>query len=161
MGNTGSSQRPLRSGELARLAGVSSDLLRHYERIGVLPRPARTPAGYRVYPPEALARVRLVRRALAFGFSLADLTRILGARDRGGVPCRQARSLGRAKLADVHRRLRELKVLRAQLRQILREWDRRLARTPRRRRAHLLESLPEPPLPVAASPFQRKRGKEN
>ena len=62
------------SGELARLAGVSPDTLRHYERVGVLQKPARSENNYRVYPESALPRVMLVRRALAFGFSLAELT---------------------------------------------------------------------------------------
>jgi hypothetical protein len=51
--------------ELARLTGVSTDTLRHYERKGVLGIPARGQGGYRLYPPEAVGRVRLVRRALA------------------------------------------------------------------------------------------------
>jgi len=57
----------LKSGELARLCGVSTDTLRHYERVGVLPRAARTASGYRQYPPEAQVRVMAVRRALALG----------------------------------------------------------------------------------------------
>src|SRR5437899_6110658 len=61
---TASNNRPLRSGELARRAGVSPDTLRHYERRGLLPRPQRSAAGYRLYSPEALARVRLIRGAL-------------------------------------------------------------------------------------------------
>jgi DNA-binding transcriptional MerR regulator len=158
MGSTPSVKRPLHSGELARLAGVSADSLRHYERVGVLPPPERNAAGYRVYPPAALGRVRLVRRALAFGFSLAELARIFGVRDRGGVPCRQARALGKAKLAEVERRLRELEVLRGQLRQILQHWDRRLARTSRGHRAELLASLPEPSPLMTKTPFKRKRG---
>ena len=51
------SERGLRSGELARSAGVSPDTLRHYERLGVLKEPPRTEAGYPLYPPDALSRV--------------------------------------------------------------------------------------------------------
>jgi DNA-binding transcriptional MerR regulator len=74
MGTSAEIGRTMRSAELARLAGVSTDALRHYERVGVLPAPQRTAGNYRVYPAIALDRVRLVRRALAFGFSLAELT---------------------------------------------------------------------------------------
>jgi hypothetical protein len=38
----GQNNKPLRAGELARLAAVSSDTLRHYERIGILPKAPRT-----------------------------------------------------------------------------------------------------------------------
>ena len=50
-------QRLLRSGQLAKMAGVSTDLLRHYERIGVLPAAIRAPNGYRLYPPPSAKRV--------------------------------------------------------------------------------------------------------
>lgn len=51
--------------ELAQRTGVSTDTLRHYERKGVLGIPARSQSGYRRYPPDAVAHVRLVQRALA------------------------------------------------------------------------------------------------
>jgi DNA-binding transcriptional MerR regulator len=133
--------RPLRSGELARLAGVSTDTLRHYERKGVLARPRRGGNGYRQYPPEAQARVLLVRRALAVGFTLDELARIVSARDRGAAPCREVRELAAAKLAEVEERLSQLVELRDELRATLKEWDRRLERTPAGGRAGLLEAL--------------------
>ena len=74
------------SGELARLAGVSPDTLRHYERVGVLPKPARSENNYRVYPEAALPRVLMVRRALAFGFSLPELAIVLKERESGTPP---------------------------------------------------------------------------
>ena len=60
----------LRAGELAQLAEVSTDTLRHYERKGLLAAPRRSVNGYREYPKSALGRVRLVRRALEIGFTL-------------------------------------------------------------------------------------------
>ena len=78
------------SGELARRAGVSADTLRHYERVGVLARPARSANNYRLYPEAALGRVLMVRRALAFGFSLAELAIVLRERERGAPPLREA-----------------------------------------------------------------------
>src|SRR4051812_28459483 len=89
----------LLAGELARLAGVSSDTLRHYERKGVLPRPLRLSNGYRKYPASSVDRVRLIRRALAVGFTLDELARFLKARDRGQAPCREVRALASEKLA--------------------------------------------------------------
>ena len=65
--------KTLRSGALAKSAGVSPDTIRHYEKIGVLPRASRTDSGYRVYPAIALERVFVVQRALRIGFTLAEL----------------------------------------------------------------------------------------
>jgi DNA-binding transcriptional MerR regulator len=126
---------------LAHLAGVSSDTLRHYERIGVLPRPPRTASGYRRYPPSAVDRVRLIRRALAIGFSLDELRKLLQVRDRGGAPCRNVRALAAAKLDQTVERIAELEALRDQLRSILDDWDTRLAGTPEGQPARLLEFL--------------------
>ena len=131
----------IRAGELAGAAGVSTDTLRHYERKGVLGAPRRSANGYREYPPEALARVTLVRRALAFGFTLDELARVLRSRERGGTPCREVRALAAEKLADVEARLAELLELRGELRAILGEWDSRLAGATGGARAGLLESL--------------------
>ena len=70
-----------RSGELAELAGVSTDTLRHYEYKGVLAHPLRKTNGYRQYPASALPRVRLIRRALAVGFTLDELAAVLHVRE--------------------------------------------------------------------------------
>lgn len=119
----------LSAGELARCAGVSPDTLRHYERKGVIAPPPRGANGYRRYPAETLARVQLIRRALALGFTLDDLAGVLRSRNRGGVPCG---------------RVRELVTLRNDLRAALRTWDTQLAKIRAGKRAGLLDSLPAP-----------------
>src|SRR5215813_4323913 len=90
----------LSSLELADLAGVSRDTLRHYERKGVLPRPLRSQNGYRQYPSDALHRVQLVRRALSVGFTLDELAKVLKGRDAGGAPCEEVRRIAAQKLLD-------------------------------------------------------------
>ncbi|MBZ5572171.1 MAG: heavy metal-responsive transcriptional regulator [Acidobacteriia bacterium] len=133
----------MRSGELARLCGVSPDTLRHYERLGILPKPPRTSGGYRDYPTEAAARVRLVRSALSVGFSLPELATLLRMRSGGQFPCRETRRLAESKLVEVKRQLKGLKGMRGQLESILSDWDARLARTAKGQPAHLLETLPD------------------
>ena len=129
------------AGELARLVGVSTDTLRHYERKGVLPAPRRLANGYRRYPHDALARVRTVRAALALGFTLDELASLLRARARGRPPCREVRDLAAAKLEAGERRLAELSRLLDVLREVLAAWDERLAGTPQGAAAGLLEAL--------------------
>lgn len=130
-----------RSGELARLAGVSTDTLRHYERKGVLASPARLANGYRRYPAAALARVQLVRAALALGFTLDELADVLRERDRGRPPCRRVRDLAAHKLAGAEERLAELAALVEALRGLLASWDARLTDHAQPAPARLLESL--------------------
>jgi DNA-binding transcriptional MerR regulator len=157
----------MRSGELARLAGVSTDTLRHYERKGVLARPRRSVNGYREYPAEALDRVLMVRRALSVGFTLDELARILRDRARGGVPCREVREMAASKLAEIETRLSEMRDVRDLLQTIIRGWDARMARTPGHERAGLLESLAttvsfdkQRLSPVNSNWSRRKRSKE-
>lgn len=138
-------QRYLRSGELARLTGVSTDTLRHYERLQVLQRPARTVAGYRQYPPQAVDRVRLIRRAIGLGFSLAELTRILRVRDRGGAPCGQVFALATEKISGLDRQIADLVALRSELQSLVAQWGKQLEATPEGHRAGLLEALIRPP----------------
>ena len=133
-----------RAGELAQACGVSTDTLRHYERVGVLARAERTQAGYRQYPVEAVGRVRMVRRALTLGFSLAELARIFRVRERGGAPCREVRAMAAGKLEEIERQLEELRELRDYWRDLLVEWDRRLGSTPEGARAGLLEAIGDP-----------------
>jgi MerR family transcriptional regulator, Zn(II)-responsive regulator of zntA len=127
--------------DVARATGVSTDTLRHYERKGLLPRVTRTAAGYRQYSAATVERVLLIQRALAVGFSLTDLKRVLGARDRGGAPCRSVRTLVGERLERLNQRIEEMRILRDELGELLAEWDNRLARTPEGKRAHLLETL--------------------
>jgi DNA-binding transcriptional MerR regulator len=152
----------LRSGQLARLTGVSTDTLRVYERRGLLPKARRSANGYREYPPEAAHRVRLVQRALAIGFTLEELRQVFTVRDRGGAPCRDVRAMAGRKLELLHMRIEELVGARDRLRDIVARWDRILAQTPQGARAALLEALDglvdpagSPPLLPAA--LRRKR----
>ena len=139
--------KTVRSGELAALAGISTDTLRHYERMGVLPVPQRSQGNYRLYPSHALDRVRLIRRSLSVGLSLAELAKILKARDQGRAPCRQVRGMMADKLSRLDTEITELLAMRDHLRNVLRDWDERLERTPDGQPAKLLETLalPAPP----------------
>jgi DNA-binding transcriptional MerR regulator len=156
--------RPLRSTELARMAEVSPDTLRHYETKGLLPAAARSSNGYREYPPEALARVRLVRRAVALGFTLDELARIVKLRDQGGAPCREVRALAASKLALLEGRVADLQRACHLLRGVLDHWDTLLDATPAGKRAALLDALeglveagaPSPLVPPGLHPKQKR-----
>ena len=121
--------------------GVSTETLRHYERNGLIPLPARQQNGYRSYPLETVDRVLLIQRALSIGFTIEELGRILKNRDRGGTPCRQVRELAAAKLKDLERHLLDRQKVRKKLRHLLNAWDETLSHTPEGQRAGLLDGL--------------------
>ena len=132
----------MRSGELARLTGLSPDTLRHYERLGLLRRPVRTGSNYRAYDAAALGRVQMIQRALRVGFSLRELSEILAQRDSGRAPCRRVADLLEAKIQQVEEQLHDLAALRSELRSLRRQWKARLQRTPPGSQAHLLDAIP-------------------
>jgi MerR family copper efflux transcriptional regulator len=151
----------MRSGELARLTGISTDTLRHYERLGLLPKPPRTSGGYRDYPFNALNRVRLIRRAMSVGFSLPELSTILKMRDGGQAPCRRVQTIAETKLKQVRQQIRDLIAMRDQLDTILKSWETKLAHTRKGEPAGLLEGLPQEFAAVGAlfSPTKKTRKK--
>lgn len=139
------SEKSLRSGELARATGVSSDTLRHYERVGILPAPLRNTSGYRLYAQDAADRVRLVQRALQLGFTLAELSEILRARDRGDVPCHRVLKMTEEKLRSLEQRIQELRRTQRYMSTLVRDWRALLAHTAPGGKAMLLQSLDDKP----------------
>jgi DNA-binding transcriptional MerR regulator len=134
-------EQSLSSGQLAAAAGVSADTLRHYERTGVLPETERSANGYRRYAPAALQRVRMIRGALAVGFTLEELAGILRQRQVGTPPCRRVHAMATEKLATIERGIGDLLALRDVMRSILDRWSSELASTSEGQLAHLLETL--------------------
>jgi DNA-binding transcriptional MerR regulator len=139
-----SKTRVLYCGELARLCGVSADTVRFYERRRLLPPAARTSAGYRVFPPDSLARMRTIRAGLSVGLSVDELADIFRERNAGGAPCHRVRKLAAEKLALLEAKLRDLQNWRRELRSTLKAWDRQLSKTPRGKQARLLETFAHP-----------------
>ncbi len=149
----------LRSGELADLAGVSSDTIRHYERMGILPEPPRTPSGYRIYSHTAVERVRLVQRALQLGFTLSELAEILQTLDRGGVPCQRVLGLTEKKLRSLDLQIQELRRTQRYMRQLVRQWRVQLARAAPGGKVMLLHSLAGKAAPMRSGNKLKRRRK--
>lgn len=102
----------MRIGELADTASTTSKTLRFYEDQGLLPPAERTPAGYREYTPETVARIDFIHRGKAAGLTLAQIRQILDIRDRGQAPCDHVRDLLDARLTDIEQQLAQLAALR-------------------------------------------------
>jgi MerR family copper efflux transcriptional regulator len=93
-------------GTLAKRAGVSIDTVRYYEKSGLLAPQARLPSGYRRYGDTQVSRLRFIRRAQELGFSLRDISELLGLSRQRDV-ARIKRSAER-KLAEVNKRIAAL-----------------------------------------------------
>jgi DNA-binding transcriptional MerR regulator len=116
-------QGALTIGKLAGAAGLTVEGVRYYERQGLLDPPARSAAGYRLYPPDALTRLTFIRQAKAMGLSLKEIRQILALSRAGVRPCEEVRAFMRRKLAELDRTIRDVKALRQRLNDTLARWE--------------------------------------
>ena len=142
-------------GQVAKQCDVSRDTIRHYEKLGLLKTVPRTASGYRIYGDDTVERVRFIRRAIRFGFSLPELSRFLTARENGKPPCHAVRATAGRILADLEQQIAELTRAHDSIQMTLIEWDRRLAEIGAGSPARLLESLTDDMLGLSTS---RARG---
>ncbi len=102
-------------GELADATGTKVETVRYYERIGILPAPKRTSGNYRAYSAGHLARLSFIRRARDLGFTLDQVRALLALADQKKQDCGTVDALAREHLADIDRKISDLKALRREL----------------------------------------------
>lgn len=98
-------------GILSERSGVNVETIRYYEKIGVMPIPARSAAGYRVYDLDHLRRLHFVRRGRELGFSLDELRGLLHLVDGHAYTCGEVHELAIRHLADIRQKIRDLRRL--------------------------------------------------
>lgn len=106
-------------GDASRLSGVSAKMIRHYESIDLVPKPARRDSNYRDYDADDVHRLGFVRRARDLGFSIEeirDLLRLWGDKERASA---DVRALAASHIADLDTRIERLKEMRATLHKLV------------------------------------------
>jgi MerR family transcriptional regulator, mercuric resistance operon regulatory protein len=119
----------LTRGKLARLAHVSPETIRFYEREGILPETLRAPNGYRIYSIADAERIRFVRRAKGLGFTLDQIRDLLKLQDTAGPACLSVKTLLAEKLAVVREKKTEIERLENQITSALKQCDRALEKS--------------------------------
>lgn len=109
----------MKIGELATATATKVETVRYYEKIGLLPPPARTAANYRAYGGEHLARLSFIRRARDLGFTLEAVRELLTLSDDKTQSCEAVDSIARVHLTEIDRKVRDLKSLRSELTRVL------------------------------------------
>ena len=106
-------------GRAAKEVGVNTQTIRYYERLNLLNPSARRPSGYRIYGEQEIRRLQFIRNAQKLGFTLREITDLLGLRVRSKAQCGAVKTKARAKLADVEAKLGELQALARSLRSLI------------------------------------------
>ena len=98
-------------GVLSERSGVNIETIRYYEKIGVMPKPARSAGGYRVYGNDHARRLHFVRRGRELGFSLDELRGLLRLVDGHSYTCREVHDLTIEHLKDIRQKIADLRRL--------------------------------------------------
>lgn len=107
--------QPLNIGDAATASGVSAKMIRHYEELGLIPKPRRTAAGYRVYNDADVHTLRFVRKARDLGFSTSQISGLLSLwRDRRR-PSSKVKALAEEHIRELDRKLVEMQAMKAVL----------------------------------------------
>ena len=95
-------------GQAAGRSGVSAKMVRHYESLGLLPKVARTEAGYRQYGDAEVHTLRFIRRARDLGFSMAEIGELLKLWQNRRRASADVKRIALAHVADLERRIEEM-----------------------------------------------------
>ncbi|MGO0792365.1 Cu(I)-responsive transcriptional regulator [Herbaspirillum seropedicae] len=106
-------------GEAASASGVSAKMIRHYEETGLIPRASRTDAGYRVYGQRDVYLLRFIRQARQLGFSMAQVSDLIGLWLDQSRPSRKVKQLAQTHIAELEQRISELQGMKATLEQLV------------------------------------------
>ena len=101
--------------EAAELTGASAKMIRHYEEIGLMPKVARTVAGYRVYREADLHILRFIRRARDLGFTMKEIETLLGLWRNRRRASADVKKLALKHIADLDARIAEMQAMRTAL----------------------------------------------
>lgn len=108
-----------RIGELAKLANVTPDTIRYYEKQQMIDHELRTEGGFRLYTDNDLQRLRFIRYARQLGFTLESIRELLSIRiDPQQHTCQESKSIVQARLDEVEERIQELQTMQRSLRRL-------------------------------------------
>jgi MerR family mercuric resistance operon transcriptional regulator len=99
----------LSRGSLAKETGVNIETIRYYEKIGLMPDPARSSGGHRIYDQSHMKRLSFIRRSRELGFTLQEIRELLELVDGGDYTCAEVRDRTLYHLDDVAMKIRDLR----------------------------------------------------
>jgi Cu(I)-responsive transcriptional regulator len=110
-------------GDLGKATNTKVETVRYYERIGLLPAPARSAGNYRTYGVAELGRLSFIRRARDLGFSLDQVRALLSLSDDRTCDCAGIDRIANKHLREVDRKLADLTALRRELKAVIDSCD--------------------------------------
>ncbi len=115
--------KPFTIGALSKGTGCHIETIRYYERIGLMPKPSRSPGGHRLYEDDHLRRLTFIRRSRELGFTLEEVRGLLRLVDGGSYTCAEVKTLTLDHAAEVRRKVADLRKLERVLEAMAAECD--------------------------------------
>lgn len=115
----------MKIGDLAKATGAQAETIRYYEREGLLADPARTESNYRRYDQTHVARLSFIRHCRSLDMTLDEIRTLLRFKDDPGANCGAVNELLDEHIDHVAERIRELKRLQAELKDLRGQCDAR------------------------------------
>ena len=81
----------------------------------MLPKPPRTPSGYRIFSDDSVKQLRFIKHAQELGFSLKEIKELLSMRVKPGSSCADVRRRAEAKIGDVDQKIQHLQEIKRAL----------------------------------------------
>lgn len=108
----------MKIGELSTASSTHIETIRYYEKEGLLPAPARTAGNLRVYEAPHLERLQFIRYCRSLDMSLDEVRVLLRFKDDPSANCGDVNSLLDEHIGHVSKRIKELRALEKELRQL-------------------------------------------
>lgn len=102
-------------GQVAQASGVSQRMVRHYEKIGLIPAPPRRNGTFRDYAPDDLHRLQFIANARDLGFPINEIRELLSLWADRNRSSADVKALALARAAELHRKAEQLEQMRGTL----------------------------------------------
>jgi len=108
-------------GQAAKAAGVSAKMIRHYERIGLLPQAERNDSGYRLYRERDVSLLRFIRQSRSLGFSVPQIADLTGMWGDASHSSRTVKAMAQCHIANLEGKLREIAEMKTLLEMLVKD----------------------------------------
>lgn len=109
----------MKTGDLAKSAGVNIETIRYYERLGLISEPSRTESGYRNFSSEVTQRIKFIKRSQELGFTLAEIRNLLVLTDNEDFTCEEIQQYATQKVKEIDSKIHDLQNIKNVLQDLL------------------------------------------
>jgi MerR family transcriptional regulator, copper efflux regulator len=101
--------------DIVKETGLDRETLRFYEQKGLLGKPERNSAGYRLFEAKVISRLKFIRFAQNVGFSLKEILELLNLGQKKALSKADLKKIAERKISEIDSRIKSLEAMRDML----------------------------------------------